>query len=109
MAITTFNYSSADIDRGFRADWCFNATKSDDTYLEDPAATGKRVVSKAISIDRVDEAVTVEFAEKEPGQSRGRQHTFAAGELAAGVAHPMNIVKVLSTGTEAGVVVKIWV
>ncbi len=110
MAITTHNYTAADVDNTTRAaHFTFNATKSDTNYLEDPALAGRKIVSKAISLDRDDQAVKVEFAELEPGQTRGRQHTFAAGELAAGVAHPMNVVKVFSTGSGADVVVKIWV
>ena len=110
MAITSHTYTANDVDNSPRgAHYVFTATKHDTNYLEDPLISGRKIVSKGISINRVDEAVKVEFADKGPAQSVGRQHTFEAGALAAGVCHPMNVVKVFSTGTGANVIVKIWV
>lgn len=108
MAITT-NYGKSNpnmIDQSVKGgDWCFQATKSDANYLEDPlhsSGTSRPLVSKAISLDIATQAVKVTFAD-------GRTHTFPAGSLAAGVPHPMNIVQVWSTGTGADVLVQVWV
>lgn len=103
MAITTNTLKACDLDLGLGgANYHFNATKSDTDLLLVPGSSPERqVVSKAISIDRIDEAVKVTYL-------NGMTHTFAAGELAAGVAHPMRIIQVWSTGTGASVKVKIW-
>lgn len=102
MAVTVSTLKAKDCDLSLiGAIGAFEATKHDDNYLTDPNVTDKEVVSKAISLDRSDEAVKVEFL-------GGRTATIPAGQLAAGVMHPMRIVKVFSTGSGSNVKVWIW-
>lgn len=102
MAITTNTLKAKDTDLSLvGANMGFEVTKSDANYLLDPGASPERqIVSKAISFDIATEAIKVEFID-------GRTATIPAGALAAGVMHPMRIVKVFSTGT--GATVKVWV
>lgn len=84
--------------------WCFPAVKSDTNYLVDPDGPGdvdKAIVSAAITLDREDEAVKVEFWNK-------RTAIIPAGTLKAGVRYKLHIVKVFSTGTGSNVKVLIW-
>lgn len=103
MAITGNLIKSKDIDNSLTGvdRGSFTATKSDTNYLADPADATKPIVSKGISVDRVDEAVKVQY-------SSGTTDTIEAGMLAAGVVHPLHIVQVFSTGTGSNVKVKIW-
>lgn len=103
MAITFSTLKSKDTDLSLvGANVGFEATKSDTDYILDPTISPERqIVSKAISVDRADEAVKVEFVD-------GRTATIPAGILAAGVMHPMRIIKVFSTGTGSNVKVWIW-
>lgn len=102
MAITTNTLKAKDTDLSLvGANMGFEVTKSDENYLLDPGVSPERqIVSKAISFDIATEAIKVEFID-------GRTATIPAGALAAGVMHPMRIVKVFSTGT--GATVKVWV
>ena len=101
MAITVNTLKAKDTDVSIvGANLGFEITKSDDNYLLDPGVSpDKQVVTKAISFDIASEAIKVEFVD-------GRTATIPAGALAAGVMHPMRIVKVWSTGT--GGTVKVW-
>lgn len=103
MAVTTNNFSSGDnVPRdGMPYQWAFTATKHDTNFLEDPDNADVAVCSKGISLDINTDAVSVVFAKD------SRTYAFPAGSLAAGVIHPINIVRVNSTGTGGTVVVTI--
>lgn len=100
MPITSNTIQASDIDSSTKsAEWGFVVTNSDTDYLEDPDNAGIAVVTRAITLIG-EGAVKVEFAS-------GREVTIPSGYLAAGIMHPMNIVKVFATGTTTTVFV--WI
>lgn len=82
--------------------WCFLAVPVDEAgYFEDPLNPGSPLVSGAISVDREDEDIKVEFQNKEVS-------IIPAGMLKIGLRYPLNIVKVFDTGTGPNVKVLCW-
>ena len=80
--------------------YCFAATQHDTNYLSDPNIADKPIISRGVSMS-AEGALKVEFA-------NGETATIPAGHLAAGVIHPMAIVRVFDTGTDAQTI-HIWV
>lgn len=105
MPISANRVTQVDVDAAFLGPtWCFPVVQDDDDYLVDPNPIGDEdvaLVSAAISINREDEPVKVEFWNR-------RIAVIPAGTLKAGVRYPMQIAKVFSTGTGANVEVLIW-
>lgn len=81
--------------------WAFELAKDDDHYLEDQNYNFRPLVTAGISVDIDTEAITVEFMDK-------RVLTLPAGSLTPQAIYPMNIVRLLETGTGASIKVTGW-
>lgn len=99
MAVTIDTLKNTDRDQSSGGVYDgFALTASDVNYIENPAIANQQMMTKGISLNVATAAISVVMA-------NGQTRVIPAGQLAAGVIHPIQIKRLNATGTG---VVTVW-